>query len=108
MVIDVRARRPILSNRVGGVSGPAMLPVAVRCVYDIAAAVDLPIVGTGGVRSGHDAMQMIMAGATAVGLGSALYREGPSVFARILAELEALMYEEGCDDLATVRGCAHG
>ena len=108
MVIDVRARRPILSNRVGGVSGPAMLPVAVRCVYDIAAAVDLPIVGTGGVRSGEDALQMIMAGATAVGVGSALYREGPAVFGRILNELETLMQQEGFDSLAAARGCAHG
>lgn len=108
MVIDVRARRPILSNRAGGVSGAALLPVAVRCVYDIAAAVDLPIVGTGGVASGVDALQMIMAGATAVGIGSALYREGPGVFSRILNEMETLMRQEGYANLDAVRGCAHG
>ncbi|HHX43407.1 MAG TPA: dihydroorotate dehydrogenase [Chloroflexi bacterium] len=108
MVIDVRARRPILSNRVGGISGPAMLPVAVRCVYDIAAAVDLPILGTGGVTTGEDALQMIMAGATAVGIGSALYREGPAAFGRILHELETLMQGEGYASLDAVRGCAHG
>jgi dihydroorotate dehydrogenase (NAD+) catalytic subunit len=107
MVIDVRARRPILSNRAGGVSGPALLPVAVRCVYEIAAAVDLPIVGAGGVRGGEDALQMVMAGATAVGIGSALYREGPGVLARIMNELEALMRREGYAGLDAIRGCAH-
>jgi len=107
MLIDVRARRPILANREGGVSGPALFPVAVRCVYEVAAAVDLPIVGTGGVRSGADALQMIMAGATAVGVGSVLYREGPSVFGRILAELDVLMREEGYTNLDALRGCAH-
>jgi len=76
-------------------------------VYEVAAAVDLPIVGTGGVRSGADALQMIMAGATAVGVGSALYREGPSVFGRILAELDVLMREEGYTNLDALRGCAH-
>jgi len=107
MVIDVRARRPILSNREGGISGPALLPVAVHCVYEVAAAVDLPIIGTGGVRSGIDALQMIMAGATAVGIGSALYREGPGVFGRIMGELGAIMREEGYASLDAVRGCAH-
>lgn len=107
MLIDVRARRPILSNRVGGVSGQALRPVAVRCVYDIAGAVDVPIVGTGGVATGEDAMQMIMAGATAVGVGTAFHRHGEDVFHRIDGELSALMTEEGYAALSTVRGCAH-
>ena len=108
MIIDVRARRPVLANRVGGISGAALRPIAVRCVYEITAAVDLPVIGVGGVLSGEDAMQMIMAGATAVGLGSALYRDGSAVFARILCELEELMRSEGYSSLAEFRGCAHG
>jgi dihydroorotate dehydrogenase (NAD+) catalytic subunit len=107
MVIDVRARRPVLSNRAGGVSGAALHPIAVRCVYDLAAAVDLPIIGTGGVLTGEDALRMVMAGATAVGVGSALYREGSAVFGRIADEMQALMAEEGIARLADIRGCAH-
>jgi dihydroorotate dehydrogenase (NAD+) catalytic subunit len=108
MIIDVRARRPVLANRVGGVSGAALRPVAVRCVYDLAAALPLPIIGTGGVASGEDAMQMLMAGATAVGIGSALYTLGSGAFARILDELRALMLEEGYTCISDFRGVALG
>jgi dihydroorotate dehydrogenase (NAD+) catalytic subunit len=107
MLLDVRARRPVLANRVGGISGLALHPVAVRCVYELAAALDLPIIGTGGVSSGEDALRMVMAGATAVGIGSALCGEGVGVLRRILTELEALMIEEGIPSLEAVRGCAH-
>lgn len=108
MIIDVRARRPVLSNLVGGISGAALRPIAVRCVYELAEAVDLPIIGTGGVASGEDAMQMIMAGATAVGLGSVLQRYGSDAFSRILTELTDLMREEGFARMDDFRGCAHG
>ena len=107
MIIDVRARRPVLSNLAGGISGAPLRPVAVHCVYRIAEAVDVPIIGTGGVLSGEDALQMVMAGATAVGLGTALYREGEAAFGRILSELHAIMAQEGITDLSNVRGCAH-
>lgn len=107
MVIDVRARRPVLSNLVGGVSGAALRPIAVRCVYEISRAVNLPIVGTGGVLSGEDALQMILAGATAVGVGTALYHHGDGAFDRILGELGRLMADEGITTLSEVRGCAH-
>jgi dihydroorotate dehydrogenase (NAD+) catalytic subunit len=108
MIIDVRARRPVLANRVGGVSGAALRPIAVRCVYDLAAALPLPIIGTGGVASGEDALQMLMAGATAVGVGSALYTLGSGAFERILGELQALMAEEGYTRIEELRGAAHG
>lgn len=107
MLLDIRARRPVLANRVGGVSGPALHPIAVRCVYELSQAVDLPIIGTGGVQCGADALRMIMAGATAVGVGSALYQEGEYVFRRILAEMEAIMEAEGIASLDEIRGCAH-
>nr|AYA93386.1 putative dihydroorotate dehydrogenase [uncultured bacterium pG7] len=107
MIIDVRARRPVLANLVGGISGAALRPIAVRCVYEITSAVDIPVIGTGGVLSGEDAMQMIMAGATAVGIGSALYYYGSGAFVRILGELIALMREEGYPNLRDLRGCAH-
>jgi dihydroorotate dehydrogenase (NAD+) catalytic subunit len=107
MVIDVHARRPVLANRTGGLSGPAIRPLAVRCVYEIYRAVDLPIIGTGGVTSGRDAVEMIMAGATAVGIGSAVYGEGPEVFGRIRNEMAKLMAELGAESVEQLRGAAH-
>jgi len=107
MVIDLHARRPILANGIGGVSGPAIRPIAVRCVYEIAQALDVPIIGTGGISSGADALEMIMAGATAVGIGSALEMDGEEVFGRVLGEMSALMSELGIATLDEIRGCAH-
>jgi dihydroorotate dehydrogenase (NAD+) catalytic subunit len=107
MVIDVHAQRPILANRTGGLSGPAIRPLAVRCVYEIYKAVDIPILGMGGVASGRDAIEMIMAGATAVGLGSAVYGAGPKVFGRINQQMRSLMAELGYRSVADMRGVAH-
>jgi dihydroorotate dehydrogenase (NAD+) catalytic subunit len=107
MVIDVHARRPILANRTGGLSGPAIRPLAVRCVYDIYRAVKLPIVGTGGVSSGRDALEMVMAGATAVGIGSAVYGEGPEVFGQIADQMGELLEELGYASVEVARGAAH-
>jgi dihydroorotate dehydrogenase (NAD+) catalytic subunit len=107
MVIDVHARMPVLANRTGGLSGPAIRPLAVRCVYEIHQAVSLPIIGTGGVTTGRDAVELIMAGATAVGIGSAVYAEGPEVLGRIGAELATLMTELGAESVEQLRGAAH-
>jgi dihydroorotate dehydrogenase (NAD+) catalytic subunit len=107
MVIDVHARRPVLANRSGGLSGPAIRPLAVRCVYEIAQAVDLPILGMGGVSTGRDAVEMIMAGAIAVGVGSAVYDEGPGAFGRIRDEMMSLMVELGYDRVSGMCGVAH-
>lgn len=106
MLIDAYAASPILKNTTGGLSGPAIKPVALRAVWEIAQAVDLPIIGTGGVASGIDATEMIMAGATLVGVGSALVDDGPSVFARINEELKAFMLSQGYENLASMRGLA--
>jgi len=107
MIIDVRAGRPVLANRVGGVSGPAIRPIAVRCVYEICEAVNLPVIGIGGVTTGEDAAQMIMAGAVAVGLGSALYYRGERVFSLVADELCRFMREQGYASLSDFRGIAH-
>ena len=107
MIIDVHAGRPILANKVGGVSGPAIRPIAVRCVYDIFQAVGIPIIGTGGVSDGRDALEMIMAGATAVGVGSAVRYRGAEVFGAILEEMRALMASAGYGSLVQLRGIAH-
>ncbi|MGI6367560.1 MAG: dihydroorotate dehydrogenase [Anaerolineae bacterium] len=107
MLIDVHARRPILANATGGVSGDAIRPIALRCVYELASVIDVPIIGTGGISTGLHALQMIMAGATAVGIGSALVEVGACVFERVLGELLLLMEELDITDLADVRGVAH-
>lgn len=107
MVIDVESGRPFLSNREGGISGPAIRPVAVRCVYRIAEAVDVPIIGTGGVTRGRDVVEMVMAGATAVGVGSAVYWRGPEVFGELLAEVREFLISHGYGSLAEIRGLAH-
>jgi dihydroorotate dehydrogenase (NAD+) catalytic subunit len=108
MVIDLESGRPVLANRVGGVSGPAMRPIAVRCVYDLARTVNVPIIGTGGVSSGRDALEMIMAGATLVGVGSAVYECGPEAFGAIRQEMEEWMASHGVRRLDEIRGAVHG
>jgi len=106
MVIDVASGRPVFPHGEGGMSGPVILPLAVRHVYSICSAVSIPVIGMGGVGSGADAMQMVMAGATAVGIGSAIAQQGLQVFERVTRELEELLCLRGYASLADVRGCA--
>lgn len=106
MLIDAYAGKPVLKNATGGLSGAAIKPVALKAVWEIAQLVRIPIIGTGGISSGLDAAEMIMAGATLVGVGSAVALEGPAVFSRIKSELESFMIQEGYPDLASMRGKA--
>jgi dihydroorotate dehydrogenase (NAD+) catalytic subunit len=107
MLIDPHVRRPILANQVGGLSGGAILPLAVRAVWEIARAVPLPIIGTGGVTRPEDALQLILAGATAVGIGTGIYTCGLEVFGRINAFLTDWLAREGLRSLDALRGAAH-
>jgi dihydroorotate dehydrogenase (NAD+) catalytic subunit len=106
MIIDAQAGKTVLSNRVGGISGWSLKPVALRCVAEIRQAVDVPIIGTGGVTDGIDAAEMLMAGATAIGIGSAVWSRGPEVFNLINAELIKFMQREGYSNLQNLRGIA--
>jgi len=103
MFIDARARRSILHNSIGGISGPALKPVSLRCVYSIRKAVGpkMPIIGTGGVTTGIDAIEMLMAGATAVGIGSAVVLR-KNAFADIAKEMESFMAESGYKSLSKI------
>jgi dihydroorotate dehydrogenase (NAD+) catalytic subunit len=103
MVIDATSGRPVLSNKVGGVSGPALKPIALRAVFEIAQAVDVPIIGAGGVSTGQDAAEMLMAGATVVGVGSAVWYRGVDAFGQINAELAAFMAQHGYFSVASLR-----
>jgi dihydroorotate dehydrogenase (NAD+) catalytic subunit len=107
MVINPEARMPVLANKSGGISGPALKPIAIKAVYDIYNAVKIPIIGTGGVTNGRDAIEMMMAGATLVGVGSALYYRGPEAMALIAAEMEAFMKKEGFKNTKELIGIAH-
>ncbi len=103
MRIDVYRRRPVLARKVGGLSGPAVKPVAVRMVYAVHRACSLPIIGMGGVESGEDAAEFIMAGATMVAVGTAALVE-PAAPVRILGELESFMEKTGVGDISEIRG----
>ncbi len=91
MKIDIETQRPILSNKIGGYSGKAIKPIGIRCVYEIYKKVDIPIIGVGGINTGEDAIEYIMAGASAVQIGSAIYTRGINVFEKICKELENWM-----------------
>ena len=104
MAIDVRSRRPRIATTYGGLSGPAIKPVALRMVHQVATALpDLPICGMGGVLSGEDALEFLMAGARCVQVGTANFVE-PGAVLRITAELRALMAEIGLARVADAVG----
>lgn len=108
LVIDAASGQTILANRSGGLSGPALKPIALKCVYDVyRACPGVPIIGTGGVTTGIDAIEMVMAGATAVGVGSAIYYRGADAIRTILDEIACWLEQQGIADLADVRGLAH-
>jgi dihydroorotate dehydrogenase (NAD+) catalytic subunit len=108
MLINIEARAPMLAFKMGGVTGAALHPVALRCVYDIRQSVELPIIGTGGVRDGRTAIAMLMAGATAVGVGSAVHDDGMHVFDRISREMREWMDANGVKSVKELIGAAHG
>ncbi len=107
MIINIEARNPVLSYRVGGVSGQALRPIATRCVYDIYEAVKIPIIGTGGISTGRHAIEMIMAGATAIGVGTGIYERGIDIFQKICREIETWMSENNFNSIDEMTGIAH-
>ncbi|MBL7159402.1 dihydroorotate dehydrogenase [Candidatus Microgenomates bacterium] len=104
LLIDIKNKRPILGHGIGGVSGPAIKPIALRCVNDIYKTVKIPIIGVGGISSGKDAIEMIMAGASLVGIGSAIYKQGYEVFNKIIKEIEMISKKEKINSLKKIRG----
>ncbi len=107
LVIDPDTMRPVLAGVTGGLSGPAIRPVALRCVWQVHAALpNVPILGMGGIRTGLDALQFVLAGAGAVSVGTAVFND-PSAPARIHAELADALGERGFGRLADAVGYAH-
>ena len=105
MAIDIEARRPALGWGSGGLSGPALKPIALKIVYDVAASVSVPIVGCGGIMCGRDAVEYLMAGACAVQVGTATFRN-PRAPLDVLEGLEAFMREHDVEDLRDIIGAA--
>ena len=106
MRIDPATRRPVLKNGTGGLSGPAVFPIALRMVWQVYEAVDIPIIGMGGVSSAEDAIEMLLAGATAVGVGAANLRN-PFAARDIIAALPDAMARYGITNLSELTGGAH-
>ena len=106
MRIDLKTRRPVLANRTGGLSGPAVLPVALRMVWEVYEAVRLPIIGCGGVDSAETAAEMLLAGASAVEVGAANLRD-PYACKRIVEELPAVCERLGVTKISELTGGAH-
>ena len=108
LIIDIESGQPILQNISGGISGPALKPIALKCVYDLYRTFPkTPIIGTGGVTNGRDALEMVMAGATLVGVGSAIYYRGPNAICDIRQEFNQWLEARGITDLDEIRGQAH-
>lgn len=106
MSVDIYARRPVLSNAYGGLSGPAVKPIGVRYVYEVKKETGKEIIGVGGIETAEDAMEYIMAGASCVELGTVLYSRGRDVFREISMEMEKIMISEKIDSIGEIIGAA--
>lgn len=107
MIIDIYKRKPILGAKKGGLSGPGIRPVAIAKIYEIYEAVKIPILGMGGVEKWQDAVEMMMAGATLIGVGSSVYLRGYKIYQEILTGLKNFMKEENINNIKKLVGAAH-
>jgi dihydroorotate dehydrogenase (NAD+) catalytic subunit len=107
LAIDVQLRRPVLSHGLGGLSGPAIKPVGLACVWQIYDRVSIPVIGVGGISSADDALEYVMAGARALEVGTAVTREGIGVFGRLVQGLSARLDQLGYASISDAVGVAH-
>ena len=103
MAIDWRRRKPVLGNRIGGLSGPAIKPLALRCVWQVAQSVPVPVIGIGGIQSIDDVMEFLVAGASAVQIGTANFYN-PGLSSALVEELEKTVDAEGCERVVDLVG----
>ena len=106
MRINLKNKKPIIANKMGGFSGPAIFPVALRMVYQVYDAVKIPIIGVGGIESAEDVIEMMLAGASAVEVGAANLKN-PYACKEIIDNLPAVMEKYGIDSLKDIIGKAH-
>ncbi len=107
MAIDAETAVPILSNRRGGLSGSAVKPIAIRCVYDIYERVKVPIIGCGGITNWRDAVEFLLAGASAVQIGTAIATKGSSVFKSVTRGIESYLRRKGFESVNEIVGLSH-
>ena len=107
MKIDINAKTPILSNKFGGMSGPAIKPIAIRCVYDAYANCNIPIIGVGGISNYEDVVEFLYAGATATQIGTSIMYEGIGIFSKIANDLEEFMKKNEFESIDEMIGHAH-
>jgi len=107
MAIDMETAQPILANKIGGLSGAAIKPIAVRCVYEIYQEVDVPIIGCGGISTWRDAVEFMLAGASAVQIGTAVAFKGLEVFRMVTNGIEAYLREKEFGSVEEIVGLAH-
>jgi len=107
MAIDTETAMPILSNKIGGLSGPAIKPIAIRCVYEIYEHVKVPIIGCGGITNWRDAVEFLLAGATAVQIGTAVALKGPNVFKIVAQGIDAYLKKKGFRSVNEIVGLSH-
>ena len=103
MVIDIEKRKPVLSIATGGMSGPAVKPVAVRCVWQVAKAVSIPVVGLGGIMNAHDAIKFFLAGASAIEIGTANFID-PTVTVKVAQGINEWLDAHGCQSVGEIVG----
>jgi dihydroorotate dehydrogenase (NAD+) catalytic subunit len=106
MAIDPRTRQPVLANITGGLSGPAIKPIALRMVYQVASAVQVPIIGMGGINGLGDALEFFMAGATAIQIGTAIFVQ-PGMLLQLVDDLDAWLDAQGVSSIFDIIGVAH-
>ena len=107
MAIDAEAAMPVLSNKVGGLSGPAVKPIALRCVYEIYEKVKVPIIGCGGITNWRDAVEFLLAGASAVQIGTAVAVKGANVFKAISRGIDAYLEKKAFKSVEEIVGLSH-
>jgi dihydroorotate dehydrogenase (NAD+) catalytic subunit len=107
MAIDPEIHKPILSNEIGGYSGPGIKPIGIRSVYEISKEINIPVVGCGGITYGKDLIEYLMAGASAGEIGSAIYYRGMDVFKKILREASKWLFNHDYNSLKEIIGLAH-
>jgi dihydroorotate dehydrogenase (NAD+) catalytic subunit len=103
MAIDLKSRRPVLANITGGLSGPAIKPIALRMVWQVARAVEVPVIGIGGIMTATDALEFLLAGATAVQVGTASFLD-PGAAGRIVREMEQYLVDNDIGDVRELIG----
>jgi dihydroorotate dehydrogenase (NAD+) catalytic subunit len=103
MAVDIRTRRPKIANRTGGLSGPAIRPIAVRMVHQVVQAVKIPVIGIGGIMTSSDALEFLIVGARAVQVGTANFVD-PAAMLTIIDGIEAFLVEEGLDNVNELIG----